>query len=106
MINIGDMMQEMSDGAYISTTHRVIKMDDAAVGQRTASWVGRRLSLGALGLGGARRRVALRAATECRLRASYISRRSALWPSTGAPSTSFSSASSRWGWPQKILDDF
>eukprot|EP00908_Phaeocystis_cordata_P010864 Transcript_21714.p2 GENE.Transcript_21714~~Transcript_21714.p2 ORF type:complete len:357 (-),score=192.30 Transcript_21714:65-1135(-) len=30
VINIGDMMQEMSDHAYISTTHRVIKMEDAA----------------------------------------------------------------------------
>ena len=29
IINVGDMMQEMSDHAYISTTHRVIKMDDA-----------------------------------------------------------------------------
>ena len=28
IINIGDMMQEMSDHAYISTTHRVIKMDE------------------------------------------------------------------------------
>jgi len=28
VINIGDMMQELSNGAYISTTHRVIKMDD------------------------------------------------------------------------------
>ena len=27
VINIGDMMQEMSDGAYVSTTHRVVKMD-------------------------------------------------------------------------------
>lgn len=28
VINVGDMMQEMSDHAYISTTHRVIKMED------------------------------------------------------------------------------
>ena len=28
MINIGDMMQEMSERAYISTTHRVVKMED------------------------------------------------------------------------------
>jgi isopenicillin N synthase-like dioxygenase len=26
VINIGDMMQSMSDGAYVSTTHRVVKM--------------------------------------------------------------------------------
>ena len=28
VINVGDMMQEMSERAYISTTHRVIKMED------------------------------------------------------------------------------
>lgn len=33
VINVGDMMQEMSEHAYISTTHRVIKMeDDGAAG--------------------------------------------------------------------------
>jgi isopenicillin N synthase-like dioxygenase len=31
VINVGDMMQEMSEHAYISTTHRVIKMDDGNV---------------------------------------------------------------------------
>lgn len=52
VINIGDMMQEMSDGAYISTTHRVIKMDDAAVGAAHGV-LGRAASrlFGALGLG-------------------------------------------------------
>ena len=28
IINVGDMLQEMSDRAYISTTHRVIQMED------------------------------------------------------------------------------
>lgn len=34
IINIGDMMQSMSDGAYISTTHRVIKMAEPAAAAR------------------------------------------------------------------------
>ena len=29
VINVGDMMQEMSDHAYISTTHRVVKIEHA-----------------------------------------------------------------------------
>jgi len=30
VINVGDMMQEMSERAYISTTHRVVKMEEDA----------------------------------------------------------------------------
>lgn len=38
VINIGDMLQELSDGIYKSTTHRVIKMDmDGSKGDRMST---------------------------------------------------------------------
>eukprot|EP00930_Biecheleria_cincta_P083913 TRINITY_DN73413_c0_g1_i1.p1 TRINITY_DN73413_c0_g1~~TRINITY_DN73413_c0_g1_i1.p1 ORF type:complete len:330 (+),score=67.52 TRINITY_DN73413_c0_g1_i1:127-1116(+) len=38
VINIGDMLQELSDGVYKSTTHRVIKMDnDDSTGDRMST---------------------------------------------------------------------
>lgn len=41
VINVGDMMQEMSDGAYVSTTHRVVKMEEE-VGVTAPGGFGRR----------------------------------------------------------------
>lgn len=40
VINVGDMMQEMSDHAYISTTHRVIKMDEEPLSLNAADGFG------------------------------------------------------------------
>lgn len=44
VINVGDMMQEMSEHAYISTTHRVVKMESDTPAAEGAFGTGDRMS--------------------------------------------------------------